>query len=374
MAHPLLSGFERYLPNGGLNAARRIASPKSKFGPPSPAAMRYARDSFGNNGFNFNGNGLGLFARDAAVAGGLIFLESELEKIDPKIREPLTSITYPRDIIIKSGGGWVDHTSTFVVDYGITAPNALGFMGTQTTQIPIMQGNLNKDIFPVSNWGNVMKINWIDMQKSQGAGRSLADIYDKGIKLNWNKSLDLTTYQGWGTNPGLVNDAAVARSTVPNGASGFSNWARKTQLEILSDINLALVTTWSASQFDISGMADTLLIPPTQFGIITQPVTTAGSVSTLNYVLDNSIAKSQGVDLKIFPSRWCSGAGTGATDRMVAYVNNEDRTYLDVTVPVQRIMTQPTVTEGGAYLTLYLGQIGVVKKLFFQPFAYFDGI
>ena len=41
----------------------------------------------------------------AAVSSGLAFLESELEKLDPLLREPLTSTTYPRDIEIESGGG-----------------------------------------------------------------------------------------------------------------------------------------------------------------------------------------------------------------------------------------------------------------------------
>ena len=59
---------------------------------------------------------------------------------------------------------------------------------------------------------------------------------------------------------------------------------------------------------------------------------------------------------------------------MLCYVNDEDRVYLDVTVPCNRVMTMPTVAEGGAYLTLYLAQIGVVKFLYTQPCAYYDGI
>ena len=42
------------------------------------------------------------------IQSGNAFLVSELEKRDPLIRKPLTSVTYPRDIVIQSGGGWVD--------------------------------------------------------------------------------------------------------------------------------------------------------------------------------------------------------------------------------------------------------------------------
>ena len=46
-----------------------------------------------------------MTALDAASGTGMAFLTSELEKLDPLLREPLTSFTYPRDIFIETGGG-----------------------------------------------------------------------------------------------------------------------------------------------------------------------------------------------------------------------------------------------------------------------------
>jgi len=318
-------------------------------------------------------------ALDAAVAGGMAFLESELEKRDPKVREPLTSVTWMRDIPVKSGGGWVDFTSNLFVDYGISGPNGYGIQGNQTTTIPIVQANLTKDIYRTFNWGNVLKVNFIDVQKLQGAGRSLDDMLDKGVKLNWNKTLDQLTYQGPFASaafPGLMNNGSVTATTVATGVSGSKLWVNKTPAEILYDVNTVMVSTWAASQYDLTGMANHILIPPAQFAYIaSQLVSGNGSVSILTYLLENNIGKSQGVDLKIFPSRWCIGAGAGATDRMLAYVNDEDRVVLDVTVPIQRVMTTPNISSGGgAYLTLYQGQIGVVKFLYFQPALYADGL
>ena len=57
--------------------------------------------------------GSGIRTIDAAgITTGMAFLEGELEKRDPKIREPLTSVTWQRDIVAETGGGWVDFTST----------------------------------------------------------------------------------------------------------------------------------------------------------------------------------------------------------------------------------------------------------------------
>lgn len=316
----------------------------------------------------------GMKFTDAAVSSGLAFLVSELEKLDPKLRGPLTSITWPRDMPVKRGGGWVDFTSVQFVDYANSGPNQYGLSGNVTTQIPVVSANVSKDIYRVFNWQNVMKVNFIDMQKAQTVGRSLEEMLDKGIRLNWDKSIDWMTYQGWTGYPGLVNNSNIAAAAVANPGSG-TTWAVKTPAQILTDINAALVSTWAASEYDVTGMATHILIPPTQFAqISTQTVSTAGNVSILTYVLENNIAKSQGVELKIFPSRWCIGAGSGPTDRMVSYVNDEDRIYADITVPIGRVMTQPTVSDGGAYLTLYSGQLGVVKFLYPQTAVYSDGI
>lgn len=320
-----------------------------------------------------------LQASDAAIGAGLAFLEAELEKRDATVFEPLTSVTWMRDMPVKSGGGWVDYTSQFFADYGISGPNMYGIQAGQSTSIPIAQANISKDIFRVFNWLNMIRVSFIDMQKSNQVGRSLDDLYDKSIKLNWNKSLDQMSYlgpiPGTTTYPGLINNPSVTASSVAVGGAGSTLWSKKTAQEIMYDINAIMIATWAASQYDVTGMASHILVPPAQFGILANTINSlAGSVSILTYLLENNIGKTQGIDLKIFPSRWCSAAGQGGTDRMVAYVAEPNRIRMDVTVPVNRIMTVPTTNGGGAYESLYGGQIGVVKALYLQSIAYGDGI
>ena len=314
-------------------------------------------------------------ALDAATGGGMAFLESELEKRDPKVREPLTSVTWMRDIVCKTGGGWVDYTSVFHVDYATTGPNNYGIMGGQTTLIPTVQADVGKDIYNVFNWGSVIKVTFIDLKKAQQIGRSLDEMLDKGVRLNYNKALDVIVYNGWGGYYGIVNDVSPSYTAAPNGASGSALWLNKTPEEIMYDINTCLVNTWANSQYDLSGMCDYILIPPAQYtSIVNRPVTLAGTQSILEYLLKNNIGKNQARDLQIFPSRWCIGAGHSSTDRMVGYVNSEDRLYFDITVPINRAMTMPSVETGGSYNTLYLAQVGPVKKLYVQPWIYMDGI
>ena len=81
----------------------------------------------------------------------------------------------------------------------------------------------------------------------------------------------------------------------------------------------------------------------------------------------------QGGDVVIAPCRWCIGAGSGKKDRMMVYVNDEDKVNFDLTVPLTRAFTQPSA-ERAAYITLFAAQIGQVKFNYYQPVGYYDGI
>ena len=206
-----------------------------------------------NSGISFGGNnniqmlsdgslGSGRVLDAAGISTGMAFLEGELEKRDPKIREPLTSVTWPRDIVAESGGGWVDFTSTMNVDYATSGGNDNSLVGGATDVISLVQANINKDVYKVFTWAQGMKIPFVDSQKFQTIGRSIDSILDRGVRLNYNKSVDQLVYRGFTSVgfTGLVNDVNIVRSTAPNGAAGSSLWQNKTVDEILWDVNKTL--------------------------------------------------------------------------------------------------------------------------------------
>ena len=67
------------------------------------------------------------------------------------------------------------------------------------------------------------------------------------------------------------------------------------------------------------------------------------------------------------------GAGTGSTDRMIAYVNNEDKVRFSMTVPLSRTMVEQSVMQM-SYLSAFVAQFGQVEFLYYQPVIYVDGI
>lgn len=340
-----------------------------------------------NSGISFGGNnniqmlsdgslGSGRVLDAGGISTGMAFLEGELEKRDPKIREPLTSVTWPRDIVAESGGGWVDFTSTMNVDYATSGGNDNSLVGGATDVISLVQANINKDVYKVFTWAQGMKIPFVDSQKFQTIGRSIDSILDRGVRLNYNKSVDQLVYRGFTSVgfTGLVNDANIVRSTAPNGAAGSPLWQNKTVDEILWDVNKTLTEAWAASEYDESAIPNHLLLPPDKYAyIVSTRIGTSGDENILDYLLRNNLATNRGGNLYIAPCRWCSGAGTGQTDRMVAYVNDRDKVYFDLPVPLTRAMTQPVALQF-AYITIYAAQMGQVKWLYYQPARYMDGI
>jgi hypothetical protein len=330
---------------------------------------------------------------DAIATSGLAFLRGELEKRDPQLLEPLTNISYMKDIDIIPGGGFVDYTSNVFVDYatvgGNLGDNDYGIIGGQSNGIPMIQANVSKDVYVVLTWGHNMKISFIDNEKYQktGATKSLDQMYNDGIRLSFNKALDQNTYLGfanYGTF-GLVNNPNVYAEDVGKDAasSTYTAWSKKTPDDILNDVNAMIMSAYMECEYDESAVINHILVPPQQFGLLLQPMTLAGAQSILDYIMANNVSKNFGKTLTIRPSRWCIGAGGGtdtagvkggtADDRMVGYCMEEKFVNFDLTVPCTRIMTAPDVGQQ-AYLTAFAGQIGQVKVLYPTTMRYCDGI
>lgn len=323
----------------------------------------------------------GIPTMDAdGIASGGAFLVSELEKRDPMIRKPLTSFTYPRDIVIQSGGGWVDYVSAMSVAYGITggasgSPVAAG----GSNGIPIVQANVDKGVYKAHVFAAALRVMFQDMQRANYIGRSLDSLLQDGVRMAYDKHLDANVYVGledYGTT-GLVNNPDVAETTAANngGASGGSTkWADKTPQQILNDINTALTAVWAANEYDETAVPNHILIPYEQYNyILTTMVTDLATETIYDFVMKNNVAAKNGGSLFIGATRWCKGAGTSDADRMVVYVNHERFVKMDELVPMSRIMSAPNVANV-CYDTAYMANISEVQLFYPTSALYVDGI
>lgn len=320
----------------------------------------------------------GVPVMDAAgIASGNAFLISELEKRDPNIRKPLSSFTYPRDIVIETGGGWVDYVSAMSVAYGITG----GAVNSPVTAggsngIPIVQASVDKGVYKAHTFAAALRVMWQDMQRANFIGRSLDNLLQDGVRMAYDKHMDANVYVGiteYGTT-GLVNSPDAVETTAANGAAGTATWATKTPQEILKDVNDALAAGWNANANDPTAIPNHILIPYEQYlYIMTTMVTDLATETIYDFLMKNNAATKAGGDLFIGPTVWCKGAGTGSTDRMVVYNNDRRFVKMDELVPLSRIMSAPVVTSV-CYDTAYMADLSEVQIFYPTSIRYVDGI
>jgi hypothetical protein len=93
----------------------------------------------------------------------------------------------------------------------------------------------------------------------------------------------------------------------------------------------------------------------------------------LTFLLENNVAKQNGVDLFIGATAFCKGAGAGSTDRMVVYCNKERYVAVDELVPLTRAMTS-TNAERFSYDTAYAANVSEAEIFYSETMQYVDGI
>jgi hypothetical protein len=341
-----------------------------------------ARDSYSLRGID---SGAGR-AFDAASATGLAFLTGQLEQIDPDPVLPLEAVTHMRDLDIDYGGGFPEFVSAYAVDYRTVGTGSFGLQRNDNTDMARVQANVTKGLYETFIAAYNMEISFIDLEKLEFAKRtgqpipmSLQQMYEECAGITFNKALDLVTYLGFNGFAGLINNAAVAETVVLTGASGHTDWARKTPQEILNDVIYLLNAIASNAAYDsVNGLPNRLLVPWAQYGLLVNPFTLdgIGTFASIIEYIEKQVGKQYSIDFKIekLPAPWIAGQGAGATDRAVMYRKDKKAVYLKVPQPLKKMGTFPQPIGAGAYVTTFAGCVAQVIWKRTQTAIYGDGI
>lgn len=317
------------------------------------------------------------------------FLVGELERLDYTLNQPLVSVTWGRDIDLRTDVTTADDNSSFTLStFG--APGSLGagntigtgksWMGKSSNQISGIDIDISKRPFPLTPWSRELKFSILELESAAKLGRPIDQQKYEGMALKHQMDIDEMVYVGDADLglTGLVNNSLVTSvSNVPVGASTFTRWNTKTPAEILADINNMLTTTWAASAWAV--MPSKILIPPAAYGYLTsQVVSSAGNTSILKYVLENNIlTTSGGGKLDIQPLKWLIGAGiggtlgtTGTVDRAVVYTKSKQY----VRYPMTTLNKTPVQFDSMYHKTTYYCKLGAVEAVYPETMSYWDGI
>lgn len=319
-----------------------------------------------------------LKVKDFSSASGLAFIKGELEKVDPKLRQPLTATTWSRDVPVKTGGGWVETLSAMGIDYGMQGGGMEdSIVSGGANQIPVIQADLSRETYKTHVFAAVMRIFYVDLQRSKVTDRNLEQMAVDGIRLSYDKHMDRNTYLGFKKYDcyGLLNNPEVAVTPIPAGAtSAKKKWSEKTPDEILTDINNAIAEGWKNAGWDRSAIPNTILIPYEQLSYIsTTRIGELAEKTIMSFLKENNLAAANGVELEINATAYCKGAGVGNTDRMVCYCNDDYFLAMEELVGLTRAMTEPK-TDTLSYDTVYTANVSELEIFYNQPISYWDGI
>jgi hypothetical protein len=323
--------------------------------------------------FTFDNARAGVQDRRTIDSAGAFF-QGELERLDQTLHEPLVSVTWSRDIDLREDVTLADESSSFAnlafASPGGVNPTGKAWIGKTTKAITGIQADIGKTINPLTLWAMELAYTIPELESSLKVNRPIDSQKYDGLKLKYNMDIDEQVYvgdAGLGVF-GLTNSPLVPVTNVVAGASGSTNWNRKTPTEILTDVNAILAAAWAATGYAF--VPTKLLLPPLQYGYIVQNINSqAGNVSILEYLKKNSLASAQnGRDLEIVPVKWLTGRGVGGTDRMVAYTQDASR----VRLPLTPLLNTPVQYQGLHLQTYYYGRIGVVEFTNVELVAYCD--
>jgi hypothetical protein len=311
------------------------------------------------------------------------FLNGELERLDPKLHMPLTSVFYTRDIDLREDITIADDVSSFTVSSfagtGGMTTTGKSWISREANAVPGVSIDIAKTPHQLYLWGKEVKWTIPELEAAQKLGRPIDAQKLEALKILHEMESDEMAYVGDGDmdTVGLVNnDAVVIPAAVPAGVSGSTSWAQKTPDEILADLNEALTSAWSQAAW--AKTPNRVLMPPLQFGYVaTTKVSSAGDRSILRYLMENNVVAQQQGELEIYPSKWLIGRGVGGTpkvegtvDRFVTYHKDQDVVRFPKTALARTPVTYNSIWQS----TTYFGKMGGVEFVYPETVVYRDGI
>lgn len=323
------------------------------------------------------------------------FLVGELERLDPELHLPLTSVSWSRDIPLRDDVTIGDDVSSFSNSSyasagGLGTGNGIGngkaWLGKITTQVTGIAVDIGVITHSLRPWAMELKYTVLELESAAKLGRPVDAQKWEGIQLKHQMDIDEMVF--FGDTPmaeyGLLNsdnrsgaDQVTTVQNLPNGAQGSPSWFKKTPDEILADFNTALTTVWQTSAWAV--VPTDILLPTDRYGYIaTAKVSQAGNVSILKYVEENNLlARAGRGKLNIREQKWCNGAGVGGTigntsttNRMAVYTNEHDR----VRYPMTMTQSTPLQYDSIWQKKTYFCRLGVVEIVYPETVGYFDGL
>lgn len=297
------------------------------------------------------------------------YLVGELERLDPKIYEPLVSYTWSRDIDLRTDVTIADETSSYIIESasvtGTPNPGGKQWIGADSTAIAGVTLSGEKISQPMHPWAMALEYDIISLAKAQQTGRPLEERKHKAITLKYQMDMDEQVYKG--DKPLDIDGISNHRRVVTeNSAMAWTPTTDKKRIVAL--INGLLLRVYKDTGDTLC--PDRLLMPTGMYTYLaTTQLTDYQDKPLLDYLLDHCLStKINGEKPIVAPCKHLDNVGVGGRDRLVVYRKGEDYLRLPATT-MQR--TPPQYVDLNMRSILYCA-IGGVELIHPETMRYLD--
>jgi len=305
----------------------------------------------------------------------LSYYVNQLDSFDERLHEPLFSVTWGRDIKLRTGLTMANESTSFTREMfaggGTQTINGKPWISQETTTFQGVQVNGERVVTPLRLLGREISYTSVELERSQLLGQPVDTAKLNALNNLYQLNTDEQVYIGdtFTGDQGLLNSSQVAFGNV-TGGTWAAAIAANTPDVILAQVNEILTTSWAATGYTV--IPRELRIPPAQYALLGMAkVSGQANMSVLQYIGANSIANNvNGSPLNILPLKWLTGRGVAGADRMVAYTNEEDRVRFPM-VPIRR---ETAYYQGIRFIAPYIWAFGQVEWVYPETALYRDGI
>jgi len=262
----------------------------------------------------------------------------------------------------------VDSGADTVTYYQYSHFGTAKLIASYADDLPQAEVEAKKFTTNVYSLGNSYSYDIMDIRRSMKAGIGLPQLKANAARRAFEVKVDeiLATGDSVAGLYGLLNQPNALTYTVPNDGTGTSTlWSTKTPDQIVRDMHG--IAHWIVTSTKEVEQPNTLLLPLEQYNLAATTRMGDGSNDT---ILTHFLNTSQYIT-EVASWDKLDGAGSGPSDRMVAYYKDPD--YVQGIIP-QEFEQFPPQEINLEYRVPCHGRIGGVVMPYPHSMAYGDGI
>lgn len=313
------------------------------------------------------------------MSSNLVFLKSELDKLDPVIYEPIIQYTWSRDIDLRSDVTLNDEFTSFRrSDYGFngsTTINDIPFISQNTNQLSGVSISQEKITSPMYLAGSEVAYGLLEVDKANYLGINLETQKIEALQTQYQMSCDKMVYVGSESRDtaehkcrGMLNADHVSGITKQDSAVDFLTESDPDK--IVDAFNNFVAVMWDNAGTVIA--PNTFLLPPAIFArLSTLKYSSNAERTVLDYLKEQCLSRHiNGTAPNFYPVKYAATLGSDNKGRIMGYTR--DSRYIRYPLaPIRRLETE---VHSMTVSTPYIWGLGEVEFVYPETIGYLDKV